>query len=73
VAAQYELIVRGRLGHRLGRAIQGFHVVSSGGGRTRLLGWVRTQEELHTALRAAHDLGIDVLEIALVREEGSQR
>jgi hypothetical protein len=64
--AQYELVVRGRLGPRLVTALAGFEVIEFADDRTRLRGWLRDQPALHGVLRTVSDLGIELVSLQRV-------
>jgi hypothetical protein len=61
--AEYELVVRGRIGSRMRRALAGFEVTSSGSDETHLRGWLPDQAALHGVLERIRDLGLDLSEV----------
>jgi hypothetical protein len=61
--AEYELVVRGRIGPRVKRALVGFEVTSSGSDETRLRGWLPDQAALHGVLERIRDLGLELREL----------
>lgn len=60
---RYEVVLGGPLGPRLERAIEGFEVVSSDAGSTRLVGWVADQAALQGVLRRIADLGLKLVAV----------
>ncbi len=58
--AEYELVVRGRIGSRVTRALEGFEVTSSESEETHLRGWVPDQAALHGVLERIRDLGLEL-------------
>lgn len=67
---QYEIVLHGRLTSRLANALEGFEVVSFRDGETRLVGWVADQSALHGALRTVQDLGLELVSLHPVSEDG---
>ncbi|HYZ98833.1 MAG TPA: hypothetical protein VE575_08795 [Acidimicrobiales bacterium] len=65
---RYEIVLRGPLGPRLARAIEGFEVVSSSAEGTRLVGWVADQAALHGALRRISDFGLELVSVRELTE-----
>jgi hypothetical protein len=61
--AEYELVVRGRLGTRVVRALEGLEVTSSGPDETHLRGWIHDQAALHGVLERIRDLGLELTEV----------
>ena len=61
--AQYELVVRGRLGPRLVTALDGFEVVDVVEEGTRLRGWLPDQAALHARLGVVADLGMELVSV----------
>jgi hypothetical protein len=61
--AEYELVVRGRLGVRVVRALEGLEVTSSGPDETRLRGWIHDQAALHGVIERIRDLGLELTEV----------
>ena len=61
--AEYELVVSGRLGARLQRALEGLEVTSSCAEETHLRGWFRDQAALHGVLERIRDLGLELTEV----------
>lgn len=59
----YEIVLRGRLGARLKDAVDGFEVVASTHGTTRLVGWVSDQAALQGALRRVSDFGLELVSV----------
>ena len=66
---RYEIVLGGRLGPRLARAIDGFEVVSDGVDSTRLVGWVRDQSSLQGTLRRVSDLGLDLISVGPAEDD----
>jgi len=58
--AHYEIVVRGRLGGAMTRAIGALEVRSSGPDATYLRGWFADQAALQGVLRQLGDLGIEL-------------
>jgi hypothetical protein len=65
---EYEVIVRGRLGPRLIRALEGLEVTASGPDETRLRGWLADQASLHGVLERIRDLGLELTEVHRVAD-----
>jgi len=61
--AEYELVVRGRLGVRVARALEGLEVTASGPDETRLRGWIHDQSALHGVIERIRDLGLELTEV----------
>jgi hypothetical protein len=61
--AEYEVVVRGRLGSRLQSALEGLEVTSTNPQETRLRGWFRDQAALHGILERIRDLGLELIEV----------
>lgn len=61
---RYELVLRGHLSARVVRSVEGFEVVATEGGTTRLLGWVCDQSSLQAVVRQISDLGLELVSIA---------
>jgi hypothetical protein len=61
--AEYELVVRGRLGARVVRALEGLEVTSSGPDETHLRGWINDQAALHGLIERIRDLGLELTEV----------
>ena len=61
--AEYELVVRGRLGVRVVRALEGLEVTASGPDETRLRGWIHDQAALHGVIERIRDLGLELTEV----------
>lgn len=62
----YELTIDGVVGDLLAPQLDGFDVISSGGGRTVLRGWVVDQSALHGVLDRIAALGLDLRRVAPV-------
>lgn len=58
--ANYEIVVRGRLGGALTRWFDDLEVRSSGPDATRLYGWFVDQAALQGVLRQLGDLGLEL-------------
>ena len=67
---RYEIVLRGRLTARLAYALDGFDVVSFRDGETRLVGWVVDQSALHGALQNVQDLGLELVSVHPVDDDG---
>ena len=63
---EYELVVRGRIGARTLRALEGFEVIASGPDVTRLRGWLPDQAALHGVLERIRDLGLELISVGQV-------
>ena len=61
--AEYEFVVRGRLGIRVVRALEGLEVTASGPDETRLRGWIHDQAALHGVIERIRDLGLELTEV----------
>ena len=61
--AEYELVVRGRLGIRVVRALEGLEVTASGPDETHLRGWIHDQSALHGVIERIRDLGLELTEV----------
>ncbi len=61
--AEYELVVRGRLGVRVVRALEGLEVTASGPDETHLRGWIHDQAALHGVIERIRDLGLELTEV----------
>ena len=61
-------MLRGRLGPRLEHVVEGFEVVSTTGGVTRLVGWVPDQASLQGALRRVSDFGLELVSVQALPE-----
>jgi hypothetical protein len=57
--AEYEFVIRGRLGDRLAQAFSGFQVAGNGGS-TVVRGWMPDQSALHGVLARIRDLGLEL-------------
>ena len=66
----YEIAVRGRLGPSLVCALEGFDVVESRAGETRLRGWIVDLASLYGALETMASLGLELTTVALLDESG---
>ena len=62
-AAQYEIVVRGRLGRALIRSFDDLEVRSSGPDATHLYGWFPDQPALHGVLSRIGDLGLELASV----------
>ncbi len=60
---QYEFVLKGRLGSRLLRALEGLEVTSASTAETRLRGWLADQSALHGILERIRDLGIELVDV----------
>jgi hypothetical protein len=67
-ATQYEIVVRGRLGNRLERLLDGFEVISTDSGCTHLVGWTPDQAALHGALHKIADFGLELVSLRSMGE-----
>jgi hypothetical protein len=67
-AAQYEIVVRGRLGSALVHSLADVEVLSSGGDATCLCGWFRDQSALQGFLRSLGDLGVELSSVRRLPE-----
>ena len=70
-ATQYEIVVRGRLGNRLERLIEGFEVTCTERGCTHLVGWT-DQAALHGALHRIASFGLDLVSVQTISEYPSR-
>jgi hypothetical protein len=61
--ARYEIVVTGRGSTLLTTALEGFEVVESDPGETRLVGWVADQGALHARLERLRDLNIELRDV----------
>jgi hypothetical protein len=62
----YEIVVKGRVQGTLSRALEGFEVVSTAGGCTRLRGRVVDQSALHGVLNQISGLGLELTGVTRV-------
>ena len=62
-SAEYEVVVRGRLGPRLQYDLGRLEVTSSEPGVTRLRGWIPDQSALHGILGRVRDLGLPLISV----------
>lgn len=69
-AARYEIVVRGRLGAAMVRALDDLEVRASGSDATYLYGWFADQSALHELLNRLGDLGIELTSLREVPEPG---
>jgi len=60
---RYEIVLRGCLGPRLECVLEGFEVVPSERGTTRVLGWVTDQAALQGVLRRVADFGLELVSV----------
>ena len=68
---QYEITVEGHLGARWAAWFEGFAVTSEAGGTTVLRGFVVDQAALHGLLQKLRDIGIPLLALTLLDQEGN--
>lgn len=61
--SRYEIVVSGRIGGALVRALDGLELMASGADGTRLSGWFADQAALHAVLRQVADLGLELCSI----------
>lgn len=66
---QYEIVIDGQLPPAWSEWFAGFHV-ETGSGRTRLVGAVADQPALHGILARLRDLGIPIVAISRLVEDG---
>ena len=59
-AAQYEIVISGRLGAALTKSFEGLEVSTTGANSTYLRGWFVDQSALQGLLTALGDLGIEL-------------
>jgi hypothetical protein len=64
---RYEIILRGHLGPRLEKAIEGFEVVTSSAESTCLVGWIADQSALQGTLRRVADFGLELVSVRQLR------
>ena len=67
--AQYEIVVRGRLGGPLTRWFDDLEVRSSGPDATYLYGWFADQAALQSTLLQLGDLGLELSSVRCVSTE----
>jgi hypothetical protein len=70
VAAQYEIVIRGRLGGVITRSLEGLEVRSTDAEATHLSGWFVDQPALHGALARLADLGLELVAVRRLPESG---
>jgi hypothetical protein len=58
--ANYEIIIRGRLGRAMTQWFHGIEVVASGPDETYLVGWFQDQAALQGFLSEVGDLGLEL-------------
>jgi hypothetical protein len=68
--AQYEIVVRGRLGRAVTRSFGELEVRSFGPDATYLRGWVVDQSALQGILTHLGDLGIELSSVRRLPDEG---
>jgi hypothetical protein len=68
----YSIVVRGRIGERLNGMFDGLEI-RPGAGRTELVGPVVDQAQLFGVLTCLRDLGIDLVSVNPVRDQGVER
>jgi hypothetical protein len=66
---RYELVVRGELGSRFASAFSGMKIHAEGG-CTHIVGEVVDQSQLHGILDRIRDLGIELISVTPIAEEG---
>jgi hypothetical protein len=68
-AAQYEIVVRGRLGRALIRSFDDLEIRSTDPDQTRLYGWFPDQPALHGVLSRIGDLGLELASVTRLPDE----
>lgn len=66
---RYEIVVMGCGRTLLTTALEGFEVVESGEGETRLVGWVADQSALHARLERLRDLNIELRQVHRIDDD----
>jgi hypothetical protein len=69
-AVTYELVIRGEIGDRFGRLLEGMRL-QRGAGRTVITGPVRDQAHLHGLIAQIEELGLELVSVNPVGEPGS--
>jgi hypothetical protein len=69
VTTRYEIIVAGEAGPMLLSAFEGFETLPSEPGHVRLVGTVRDEAALHTALHRLQDLRAELIEVRRLPQE----
>ena len=68
--ALYEIVVRGELGDTVGSAFEDMHL-DCASGLTTITGYVEDQAQLAGLLRRVSDLGLDLVSVGPVAEQGA--
>ena len=67
-AAEYEIVIHGRLGPALVRSFEEFEIRSTGPEETQLRGWLPDQSALQGLLHRLGDLGIELSAVRRVTD-----